>query len=131
MSEVEISQGVGVSLKKSYSEQTTRAGSGMKTHYDTKEHVCDFYLQRVQRWGAGPRLMAGRRRGVPNSSHTGLPARHTHTAQQSSETQQWERSKEKFNKKESDMKSRVKNDNSDNLPDENAFTACDHSESTH
>lgn len=47
----------------------------------------DLYLQKEQRWSAGPRLGAGRRRGAPNSLYTGQPARHTHIDLQSSETQ--------------------------------------------
>lgn len=46
----------------------------------------DSYLQMGQRWSAGPPRGAGRRRGARDSSSTGRPARHTHTALQSSDT---------------------------------------------
>lgn len=51
----------------------------------------DLYLQKERRGSDGPHLGAGRRKGAPNSSYTGLPARHTHKALQSSKTHREER----------------------------------------
>lgn len=43
-----------------------------------------LYLQRERRQSAGPLQRAGRRRGVHNSSRTGLPEQRTHTSLRSS-----------------------------------------------
>ncbi len=98
--DMRLSQGVDVSREESCSTQTnTREQmSDVKTHCDIKfkrllcirglslPAVRDLYLQKERTRSAGPRRGAWRRRGAPNSSYTGLPARHTHTALQSSIT---------------------------------------------
>lgn len=106
--DVGLFQGVGVSLQESYSIQTkTRTAADDAKMMMSKKMMLkltvrlekelpvrdlslraarDFYLQRKRRQSAGPPWGAGRRKGARNSSYTGLPARHTHTALQSSKT---------------------------------------------
>lgn len=89
--DVGIVQGEGVSLEDSCSTQTETHKQQMilKLAAGLKKGLAGLlgttYLQREQRRRAGPPQGAGTRTGAQDSSYTGLPARHTHTALQSSE----------------------------------------------
>lgn len=89
VSQVGLSQAVGVSLKESYLGKTNSRCQRWKLSAVLMNKLAagKSYLQKEQRGSAGPHPAAERRRGAPDSSYTGLPARHTHTALQSSETQ--------------------------------------------
>lgn len=124
-----------------------------RTRCDINESAGSFvrgllYLQKERRWNAGPRRGAGRRRGAPSSLRTGLPARHTHTTRQSSETHKRGERKHtqgKFSEEGFGMRLQqallltqhhhlphyeTTTESICHLPDDCSFTVNDHSDST-